>query len=84
MSNHFIRRPVKYKERAVNNDLLRIHLKILERAQSWRLERAPQIFEPTPSIVKRLALASGKFLIATGEKLVCQSRIAPSMEKKTA
>ncbi len=52
------------------NDFLLIRFKMQKLPRDWRLERAPQIFDPSPGLRERLALAAGRFFIATGEKLV--------------
>lgn len=64
------------------DELFTLYPKIYERASGWSFERAPQIFDPAPSLRDRLALAVGRFLIATGEKLVRLAAIPPQWEKK--
>ncbi|GAB4494468.1 MAG: hypothetical protein Fur0016_19060 [Anaerolineales bacterium] len=64
------------------NDFLLIHRKIQELPRGWGIERTPQIFAPAPTLRNRLALAAGRFFIATGEKLVRLAAIPLQREKK--
>jgi len=63
------------------NDFLLIHLKMQELPRDWSLARAPQIFDPAPGLRERLALAAGRFFIATGEKLMRLATIHPQWEQ---
>lgn len=65
------------------NDFLLNHLKTQELPRDWSIERAPQIFDSAPGLRERLALAAGRFFIATGEKLVRLAAVPPQWEKKT-
>ncbi len=64
------------------DEMFIIYPKIYERARGWSIARAPQIFDPTPGLRNRLALAVGRFFIATGEKLLRLAAPAPQWEKK--
>ncbi len=64
------------------NDFLLNHLKMQELPRDWSIERAPRIFDPAPGLRERLALAVGRFFIATGKKLVRLAAPPPQWEKK--
>lgn len=64
------------------DEMFIIYPKIYERARDWSIERAPRIFDPEPGLRERLALAVGRFFIATGEKLARLATVPPQLEKK--
>jgi hypothetical protein len=64
------------------DEMFIIHPKIYERSRDLNLAQATQIFDRAPGWKEHLALAAGRFFIATGEKLVRLSSLPTQMEKK--
>ncbi len=65
------------------DELFIIYPKIYERARDWRIQPAPQIFDPASGLRERLALATGRCFIATGENLARLTAPTPQWENKT-